>query len=293
MITDQLLRDTVYELALRAVTGVSPDVLGLLKKALSHETNSTAQSMMKSMLDNVALTQEKDKAVCQSPGYPTIYVTYGDGTMPCDVKPFFREAIKVATDKGYLRPSIVHPLTRQNSGDNSGDGVPNFELDYCPEQDYIEMIISAKGCGAELGNIMKVMTPASLGKDYEGFKRLVLETVVDAGGKPCPPVGIGIGIGGQMDVACKMSRRAISTRRWDDVNPDPLLRSLEDELLENINKLGLGAAGTGGDTYALAVKIMTAHTHTAIAPVAINFHCWVARRAGVRLYRDGHSEIIL
>ena len=101
------------------------------------------------------------------------------------------------------------------------------------------------------------------------------------------------GIGGQMDVAAKLSRKAISTRRWDDVNPDPELAALETELKDAINSLGLGAAGTGGDTVCLALKMERAHTHTAIAPVCINFHCWVARRAGIRIYDDGHVEKLL
>jgi fumarate hydratase subunit alpha len=137
------------------------------------------------------------------------------------------------------------------------------------------------------------MTPAKLGKDLVGLKRLILETALGAGGKPCPPGGIGIGIGGQMDIACKLSRKAISVRRWDDINPDPALAALEAEMLEGINQLGVGPAGTGGKTTTLAVKIDRAHTHTAIAPVAINFYCWVARRAGIRLYDDGRIEKIL
>ncbi|HPI98419.1 MAG TPA: fumarate hydratase, partial [Synergistales bacterium] len=116
---------------------------------------------------------------------------------------------------------------------------------------------------------------------------------IKGGGKPCPPGAIGIGLGGQMDVACKLARKAISTRRWDDVNPDPMYAALEKELLENINSLGLGAAGTGGDTTLLAVKINAVSTHTAIAPAAISFHCWAARRTGIRLYPDGKKEIIL
>lgn len=173
--------------------------------------------------------------------------------------------------------------------------MPNIEYQFHPGQKYVDVIISFKGCGAELGNAMKIMTTATLGldKDFQGLKRLVLETAVNAGGKPCPPFGIGIGIGGQMDVACKLSREAISTRKWDDVNEDPLLARLETELKDAINSLGLGAAGTGGDTVCLAVKIGTAATHTAIAPVAINFHCWVARRAGIRIYDDGRVEKLL
>lgn len=293
MFNSKMLYDEVYDLIHRSCTTISPDVKGLMEKALERETNPTAQSMIKAMIDNVALAKEKDKPVCQSPGYPTVYISFGDNSMPGDIKDVFKKALTNATNNGYLRPSIVHPLTRKNSGDNSGEGVPNFEFDYVPEQEYLEILISFKGCGAELGNAMKIFTTAQLGENYSGLKKYVLETVINAGGKPCPPFGIGIGIGGQMDVACKLSRKAISTRRWDDKNPDELYSGLEEELLEQINSLGIGAAGTGGDTVALAVKIGGASTHTAIAPVAINFHCWVARRGGIRLYPDGRKEIIL
>ncbi|MGL5513807.1 MAG: fumarate hydratase, partial [Sporomusa sp.] len=107
-----------------------------------------------------------------------------------------------------------------------------------------------------------------------------------------PPSAIGIGIGGQMDVSAKLSREAISTRDWRDPHPDPLIAGLEQELLHNINELGLGPAGIGGDTTCLAVKIGYAATHTAICPVTINFHCWVARRFGVRFYPDGRREYL-
>ena len=212
-----------------------------------------------------------------------------------DVKGLLKDALARETNEtaqSMLR-SMVDPLTRENSGNNTGKGVPNIEYEYHPGQKYVDFIISFKGCGAELGNAMQIMTTAKLGKNLSGLKRFILETAVNAGGKPCPPYGIGIGIGGQMDIAAKLSRKAISTRRWDDVNPDPELAALEAELKDAINGLGLGAAGTGGDTVCLALKMERAHTHTAIAPVAINFHCWVARRAGIRIYDDGRVEKLL
>ena len=287
----QALHDT----CLRAVTEISADVRGLLQAALDRETNETAKSMLSSMLENLRIAKEQDKAVCQSPGYPTTWISFGDGNFPAFAHDTIAEALGEATRRGYLRPSIVDPLTRHNPGNNTGEGVPNIEYQYHPGQPYVDYIISFKGCGAELGNAMKIFTTATLklDRDFEGLKRVVLETVINAGGKPCPPFGIGIGIGGQMDIASKLSREAISTRKWDDENPDPLLNRLEKELLTNINRMGLGAAGTGGDTVCLAVKLGRAATHTAIAPVAINFHCWVARRAGIRVWDDGRVETIL
>lgn len=290
---DMIFEKAVHNAVMRAVTDVSSDVKDLLKKALDRETNDTAKSMLGSMLENVEIARTSDKGICQSPGYPTVWISFGDDNFPVNARDTICSAIAEATRKGYLRPSMVDPLTRENSGNNTGKGVPNIEYEYIPGQEYVSFIISFKGCGAELGNAVQIMTPAKLGRDYIGLKRFVLETAINAGGKPCPPFGIGIGIGGQMDVCSKLSRKAISTRRWDDVNPDPQLAELESELKNAINALGLGAAGTGGDTVCLALKIERAHTHTAIAPVAINFHCWVARRAGVRIYPDGRVEKML
>lgn len=286
-------KKAIFDTVLRAVTEISADAHQLLMEARDRESNETAKSMLNSMLDNVATAKAKDKAVCQSPGYPTCWVIHGDGEFPGYIKETVEEAVAEATRRGYLRPSMVDPLSRSNTGNNSGLGVPNMEYEYRPGQEYVDFYISLKGCGAELGNTMQILTPAKLGKNLNGIKRLVMDTVIAAGGKPCPPYSIGIGIGGQMDVCSKLSRRAVSTRKWNDVNPDPELAALEEELKNNINSLGLGAAGIGGDTVCLAVKIDKVHTHTAIAPVAINFHCWVARRAGIRIYADGSTEVLL
>lgn len=290
---EAIFEQSVHDTVIRAVTEISGDVKALLEDALSRESNDTARSMLRSMLDNVDIAKAADKGVCQSPGYPCTWITFGDGNFPARAKEIISSAVAEATKKGYLRPSMVDPLTRENSGNNTGKGVPNIEYEYVPGQEYVDFIISFKGCGAELGNALQIMTPAKLGKNLTGMKRFILETAIKAGGKPCPPFGIGIGIGGQMDICSKLSRKAISTRRWDDVNQDPELAALERELKDAINSLGLGAAGTGGDTVCLAVKIERAHTHTAIAPVAINFHCWVARRAGIRIYDDGRVEKLL
>ena len=292
---NQLIKDAMHDAIIRATTEISADVKVLLQSALASESNATAKSMLSSMLENLDIAKEKDKAICQSPGYPTTWISYGDGNFPSFAAEIIMETLGEATRKGYLRPSIVDPLTRYNPGDNTGKGGPNIEYQYNPRQNYIDFIISFKGCGAELGNAMRIFTTATLklDQDFEGLKRFVLETAINAGGKPCPPFGIGIGIGGQMDIASKLSRAAISTRRWDDINEDPMLARLEKELKDSINAMGLGAAGTGGDTVCLAVKINTAATHTAIAPVAINFHCWVARRAGIRIFNDGKIEKLL
>ncbi len=284
--------EEIYSLVHDMCTNVSPDVMAIMDQKVHSESNPAAKAMLQSMIDNVGLAGELDKPVCQSPGFPTVYIRFGDQMDLSGITKWLPQAIVECTGKGYIRPSIVHPFTRQNSGDSSGIGVPNIEYQYRPGQSYLEVIMSAKGCGAELGNLSVILTPATLGPNYIGFKKLVLETMVKAGGIPCPPSGIGIGIGGQMDVSAKLAREAISTRDWRDENPDPMFAGLEKELLANINSLGIGPAGIGGDTTCLAVKIGYAYTHTAICPMTITFHCWVARRFGVRFYPDGSRQYL-
>ncbi len=286
----ELLVPLIEEVIHHACTGIAPDVRVLLEAAAKREENDTARSVLLTMLENARLAYEQDKPACQSPGFPCVYVTYGGKTRLPDLREVFGTAMRRCTEAGYLRPSMVHPLTRKNSGDNTGPGVPNFELDFRPELDYADFVVSFKACGAELVNGVKVFTAATLGPNLAGLKKYVLDLVIKGRGIPCPPVGIGIGIGGQIDVAARLSRRAISTREWTYAHPDPEIARLEEELLEAVNALGVGPGGTGGRTTALAVKIMMSYTHTAIAPVAVNFHCWVGRRAGVRIYEDGRVE---
>ena len=298
MATLELPYQKVFDLLHQSCTSISPDALYLMGQAAQKETNAEAKTFIETMLKNVELAGQMDKPVCQSPGFPSVWIRWGEAVQPnlTNLMGNITQAVVDCTKQGYIRPSIVHPLTRHNSGDSSGKGVPNFELRYEKDLPYCEIVVSAKGCGAELPNVAKILTPATLGKNYKGLKQLVLDTIVGnsgfigARGFPCPPFSVGIGIGGQMDVAAKLSREAISTRSWLDHNPDPLFDELEQELLADSNKLKNGPAGIGGDTTALACKIGWAGTHTAICPVVINFHCWVARRFGVRFYADGHTE---
>ena len=249
--------------------------------------------MLEALIQNVELAHKLKKGVCQSPGIPCIYIRSNAELAGINIRKIAAESIVQATKEGYLRPSIVHPLTRKNTGDNSGPGIPNFEMEVDRALDHLEIIVSFKGCGPELFNVFKTFTPESLGRNLEGLKRFLLEAVINAGGKPCPPIGLGVGIGGQMDGAAKLSRMAISTRKWNDRNPDPELDRMEQELKLKINQLGIGPGGVGGKTTALAVKIGLAYTHTAICPVAVNFHCWVGRRFGFRFFADGNTEDIL
>jgi len=292
-IGEENLHRIASEIVRISSTRIAPDALELLKQSRARERNAAAKKILDTMIRNVELAAEEDKPVCQSPGYPVIYAILGGNIkLEANIRRVFQEAMIEATKAGYLRPSIVHPLTRENLGDNSGIGVPDVEIEYEPLADHADFVISFKGCGAELGNVLKVLTPAQVGKDGVGIKRVVLDSIVKAGGIPCPPVAIGVGIGGQMHCAAKLSRKATGVRSWMDKNPSQELAELEEELLESVNSLGIGPAGIGGDTTALTVKIEMVYTHTAICPVAVNFHCWTARRSGARIYSDGSLEYL-
>jgi len=284
----QILRDLIFKISYE----VSDDCRCLLNKAVEIETDESSKMILETIIENVNIAGECKQALCQSPGYLTTYVTFGDDFFISDLDQILKEAVIDATKAGYLRPSMVDPLTRVNSGDNSGRGVPNMEYEYKKGIDYIEIIPSIKGCGIELYNKVKVFTISEMGDNFEGIKKFVLECVVEAGGTACLPSAIGIGIGGQLDVAAKLSRRAMSLRGWMQRNEDKRLAQLEEELLEAINSLNIGSGGTGGKVTTLGVNIETAATHTTLCPVAINFHCWVARRAGIRIYKDGRVEEI-
>jgi fumarate hydratase subunit alpha len=293
IIGEKTLLEAASEIIKRSCTRIAPDAMELLKRSYSSEKNSAAKKLLEAMIRNAELAMETGKPVCQSPGYPVVYATLsGDIKLKADIRRVFQKAIMKSTKMGYLRPSIVHPITRINPGNNLGQGIPDIEIEYNPQADYVDFIISFKGCGAELANTLKCLTPAQLGKNGQGIKRLVLESVVQADGIPCPPVALGVGIGGQIHYAAKLSRKAVSIRKWTDRNPDDELAALEEELLKLVNSLGIGPAGIGGDTTALTVKIEMAYTHTAICPVAVNFHCWTARRSGVRIYSDGSVEYL-
>jgi fumarate hydratase subunit alpha len=288
MINRETLIEVAKELIKTSCVGIAPDAMELLRDAYEKERKMTAKNMLKTMILNAELATLENKPVCQSPGYPVVYSKLGGNIrIDAEIKTVFQEAIVESTKAGYLRPSMVHPISRKNTGNNSGIGVPDVEIEYMPQADYADFIISFKGCGAELANVFKVLTTKQVGKNGIGIKKLVLESVIKAGGIPCPPIAIGIGIGGQIHQAAKLSRKAVSIRKWTDNNPNDELDKLEKEILRMVNHLGIGAAGIGGDTTALTVKIDMAYTHTAICPVAINFHCWTARRSGARITSNG------
>jgi fumarate hydratase subunit alpha len=266
------------------VTTLPGDVLAALEASLQLEKNPAAKRELGRIIENVREAGACTLPMCQDTGLPVFFAKMGFSV------PGFEEAVargvRRATEEVPLRKNVVHPLTRQNTGDNTGKGMPYIYYS-CESSDHIELTVMPKGGGSENMSALAMLNPTG---GLPAIKRFVLDTVVSAGGKPCPPVIVGVGIGGTSDECMALAKKAL-LRRVGSRNPDPAAARLEMELMYAINRTGIGPMGLGGDTTALAVHVEYAYCHTAGLPVAVNFQCYAARRATARIYRDGSIEL--
>jgi fumarate hydratase subunit alpha len=224
--------------------------------------------------------------MCQDTGIHIFYVTLGKG-MNMKIDDAIIAGLREATRSIPLRPNAVHPLTRENPGDNTGLKMPYINYRFSDE-DYMEIAVMPKGAGSENMSALAMLNPS---QGLKGIKEFALNTILNAGGKPCPPIIIGMGIGGSADISMKLAKEAL-LRPIDQRNPDEKIALLEDQINYAINDLGIGPMGLGGKTTALAVNCEYAFCHTASLPVAINIQCWAARKAIARILPDGAIEHI-
>ncbi len=287
-IDPKLVTQTAKELYIRALKVLPPDVKAALARAHERERHPRAREILGVMLKNVEVAETRGLLVCQDTGMPVYKLRIGRGLAydgPALLAAIV-EGVKQATLEHPLRSSVCHPIDRTNPQTNTGQRIPMIDVEFLEESGYVELKMMPKGSGSENMSFLKMLTPAD---GLNGVKRFVLECVVNAGGKPCPPTLVGIGLGGTSDLAMKLAKEAI----WRPVgspNPDPAIAALEAELLEAINALGLGPMGLGGDTTALAVQIEYAHTHITQNPVAVTLQCWRGERAMARIYPDGRVD---
>lgn len=281
---DRLIEETVIALLRRSVAVLPPDVLAALEGSLLIERDSTAKRELERIIANVKEAGACTLPMCQDTGLPVFFAKMGFTV------PGFEEAVargvRRATEEIPLRKNVVHPLTRRNTGDNTGKGMP-YIFYSCEASDHIDLTVMPKGGGSENMSALSMLNPSA---GIAGVKRFVLDTVVNAGSKPCPPVIVGVGIGGTADECMALAKKAV-LRPVGSRNPDKDIAKLEMELLHAINRTGIGPMGLGGDTTALAVHIEYAYCHTASLPVAVNFQCYAARRAHGRIYKDGSVEL--
>ena len=224
------------------------------------------------------LAEQKGIPMCQDTGLPVVFVKLGNVEVE-NLRQGIEEGIKKATEEIPIRPNIVDPLSRKNTNINVGDYIPPIDIELIDE-DYLEITILPKGFGSENNNAMKMALPA---EGINGIKEFVVESVLKAKGKPCPPTVVGVGIGGTSDLCLKLGKKAL-LGKVGQRNPDPEIAKLEEEILAEINASGIGPMGLGGKTTTLDVKILKAHTHTAGLPIGVCIQCWANRHATGRIY---------
>jgi fumarate hydratase subunit alpha/L(+)-tartrate dehydratase alpha subunit len=271
------VEDACKELYIRALKVLPDDVKAGIERLNKSESDARAQVVLKTMITNIAVAEREDNLLCQDTGLPIYNVKIGrnlqfDGM---ELKAAIRKGCERATTEYPLRSSVVHPITRKNNHTSCGIDMPAIHIDFCDDERTLEIEMIPKGSGSENNSFLKMAIPAD---GINGVKAFVIDSVVSAGGKTCPPTIVGVGIGGTSEQCVAMAKRA-ATRALGSVCADEEGAKLEKELTAAVNKLGIGPQGLGGDGTAFAVHVELAHTHITLNPVAVNMQCHSARRA--------------
>lgn len=283
-----LVENVCRDLYVKALKEIPPDVVEAIRRAAARETTEVAKRIFSHYIQSIELGREKEMMVCQDTGFPIYWVEIG-GKLRLDGARL-NEAIvrgtERATKEACLRSSIVSPLKRENRQTSTGDKIPIIHYDFVRHSDHLDILFMPKGSGSENMSSMKMLLP---NEGVNGIKKFVLEHVVGAGAKPCPPTIVGVGIGGTSDLCMALAKKA-TLRPVGSKNPDPQIAALEEELFGAINQTGIGPQGLGGATTALAVHIESAWTHISCNPVAVNTQCWRAERRRAKVWPNGKVE---
>lgn len=246
------------------------DVKEALERAYAAEDNPVARSELEAIRENIRMAESRNVPLCQDTGVPVVYITIPPEVPFTDaIREGVEDGVRQATTEIPLRPNVVSPCTRENTGDNCGMGMPAV---HCTPGERFTLTVLPKGAGSENVSALRMFLPSQTGE----VSRFITETVLRAGGKPCPPVILGIGIGSTADGAAALAKEAL-------LLPLGEMGPLEQEIYTAVNALGIGPMGLGGKTTCLGVRIRTGGCHTASLPVALNVQCWAARRATVEV----------
>ena len=265
------ITDAVERLCIEANTHLPDDVKRAIEACRACEDGDIAVGVLDNIIENYQIADRECVPICQDTGMACVFLEIGQEVhIAGDLKAAVQEGVRRGYAAGWLRKSVVRdPFDRVNTGDNTP---AMLYFDLVPGEQ-IKITVAPKGFGSENMSRIAMLRPSD---GLEGVKRFVLQTVQDAGPNPCPPIVVGVGIGGTFDKAALLAKQAL-LRELDTPNEDPFYRALEQELLESINALGIGPQGFGGRTTALAVNILTSPTHIAGLPVAVNLNCHVTR----------------
>ena len=267
----------VKKLLMYACYHIPCNVLEVLKKAKDEEESPLGKEIIGKIIENDELASRECLPICQDTGIVVCFLEIGSEVVfKGDIYQAINQGVKEAYTGGYLRKSVVkHPLDRVNTKTNE-PAIVHIKM---VPGDSFKITVAPKGGGSENMSLVKMLIPAD---GIPGIKKLVIDTVFNAGGKPCPPIIVGLGIGGDLEKAALLAKEALM-REIDDVNPNDIERKLEEELLEEINNTGIGPMGFGGRKTCLAVKVNTYPCHIASLPVAINIQCHASRHKSIEL----------
>jgi len=276
-IDTELITNEVARLCIEAATYIECDVLNVLKKAKDQETG-LSKSILEQIIENDTLATEENVPMCQDTGIMICFVEIGnDVHLNGDLYEAINKGVAKGYTQGYLRKSVVKsPLNRINTKDNTPAIV---HIKYVLG-DQLKITVCPKGAGSENMSKVKMLVPAD---GIDGIKKFVLDTIVEAGGRACPPLVVGVGIGGDLETCALLAKQSL-LRPINDESSDPDALKLEKELFELINKTNVGPMGLGGKTTALAVKVNLYPCHIASLPVAVNIQCHASRHKVVILW---------
>lgn len=273
-ISSDKITDLIEKLCIEANCHLTDDIFNCLKTCRSNEKSPLGKNILETLVENAQIARNETAPICQDTGMTVVFVTIGQDVHITDgsLEEAINEGVRRGYEKGYLRKSVVRdPLDRVNTKDNT-PAVIHYDI---VPGDKLHIIVAPKGFGSENMSGLKMLKPS---QGLEGIKEFVIQTVSDAGANPCPPIIVGVGIGGTMEKSALLSKKAL-LRPVGEKNPNQMLADLEEELLQSINNLGIGPAGFGGSTTALAVNILTYATHIAGLPVSVNIGCHATRHA--------------
>ena len=279
------VEEACKELYIRACKILPPDIKQGFARLDANETDATGKSILATMIRNITVAEETDNLLCQDTGIPIYNVTIGSGVEVdgYKLKQAIAKGCERATREHPLRSSVVHPVTRKNEHTSCGRAVPVIHIDFVDQPETLSIEMIPKGSGSENNSWLKMAIPAD---GIDAVKTFVIDCVLDAGGKTCPPTIVGVGVGGTADLCVHLSKVA-ATRPLGSRCDDPEGARLEQELSAVVNKLGVGAQGLGGDSTSFAVHVETAATHITMNPVAVNMQCHSARRARATFTSQG------
>jgi fumarate hydratase, class I len=283
----QFLKESLIELIAQTSTNLPPDVRAAMGMAMSAETPGTQSAQALDIIaSNIDMASEDEQPICQDTGMPTFVIHTPVGVNQIEIAKAIREAIAEATRRGKLRPNSVDSLTGKNSGDNLGEETPVIHFEQTLS-DEIEVKLVLKGGGCENKNIqyslpMELDHLGKAGRDLEGVRKCILHAVWQAQGHGCAPGALGVCIGSDRAHGYMLAKYQL-LRSLDDVNPNPVLAALETDIVNEANRLGIGAMGFGGNTSLIGCKITAANRLPASFFVSVAYECWAFRRLGVRL----------